>query len=57
MTSSDLAFSLRRIRLTHAVLHVRAIDAELEHEEPIDEATSPLLRMNALKAVRIERTN
>jgi len=57
MTSLQLAHYLRRIRTTYAVPQLRAIAAELEGDEPDDEATAPLLRAIALKVVRIERTN
>lgn len=57
MTSLGLASYLRRIRTTHAIPSLRAIAADLEQLEPDDEATAPLLRMIALKVVRIERTN
>jgi len=57
VTALALAGYLNQIRTTHQVLALRAIAAELERDDPNDEATAPLLRMIALKVVRIERTN
>lgn len=57
MTSIALAGYLVRIRWTDGIPQLRAIAAELERDDPNDEATTPLLRMIALKVVRIERTN
>jgi hypothetical protein len=56
MDAPGLAGYLRRIRLTDDIQRLRAIASDLERDEVDDEATISLLRMIALKVVRIERT-
>lgn len=53
----ELARVIRRIRVTNTVPGLRAIAFELERDEADDGATLALLRMIALKVVRIERSN
>lgn len=57
MISIELAGFLRWVRTTDEIPRLHAIAAELERDDPNDEATLPLLRMIALKVVRTERTN
>lgn len=56
MTSAVLADYLGRIRWTDEILALRAIAAEIERDDPRDEATLPLLRMIARK-VSADRTD
>jgi hypothetical protein len=57
MTSAELAGYLRRIRTTDQIPKLRAIAAEIERNQPDDEATMSLFRMIGLKVVRLERSN
>jgi hypothetical protein len=55
--SLELAWYLHWIRTTYDPPRLRAIANALEATDPNDHATLPLLRMIALKVVRLERSS
>ena len=57
MSARMLAYSLLRIRLTHAVSALHSLAKEIEAEYPEDEATPRLMGLVAAKAARLAGAN